>query len=130
MANKAESLIPFFRPKSIAIIGVSRKPRKIGHEILHNLKLSGFQGDIFSINPNTSSVLGLKTYKTISDVKREIDLAIIAIPAASVTDALEQCAKAGVKAAIIITSGFGEAGKIDLEKRLVDIASPAGMRLM
>ena len=130
MANNAESLNPFFRPKNIAIIGASRKPRKIGHEILYNLKLSGFQGNIFPINPNASSVLGLKTYKTIGNVKREIDLAIIAIPAISVVDSLEQCAKAGVKAAIIITSGFGEVGKIDLEKRLVDIARPVGMRLM
>ncbi|MGI0090450.1 MAG: acetate--CoA ligase family protein [Nitrososphaerales archaeon] len=130
MTIRLGTLDPFFKPKSIAIIGASRNPGKIGHEILLNLKISRFGGDIFPINPNASSILGLKTYASLASIKSEIDLAVIVIPAESVEEMLEQCSKMHVKAAVIITSGFGEVGKIDLEKRLVEIARESGMRLI
>ena len=130
MTAKSETLDAFFNPKSIAVIGASRTPGKIGYEILHNLKLSGFRGEILPINPNSKSILGLKTYESLAAASRHIDLAVIAIPAALVENIIEQCGKAGVKAAIIITSGFGEIGKRDLEKRVVSLANSYGSRVI
>jgi acetyl-CoA synthetase (ADP-forming) len=130
MANKLDNLDCFFSPKNIAIIGASSKPGKIGYELLRNLRLSRFQGDIFPINPNSSSVMGLKTYSSIQDVEPKVDLAVIAIPANSVGEALKQCAKAGVRAVVIISSGFAEIGKVDLENSLVEIARASGMRVI
>ena len=130
MAVDSETLDAFFNPKSIAVIGASRKPGKIGFEILHNLKLSGFEGDVFPINPNAKSILGLKTYESVSAASSPIDLAVIAIPAAMVESIVEQCGKAGVKAIVIITSGFGEIGESDLENRIVRKARSFGTRVM
>ena len=130
MPQPIRSLEPFFHPERIAVIGASRTPGKIGHEILRNLKLSGFRGEIFPINPKTKSILDLKAYDSIRSTPQPADLAVIVVPAEKVEQVLRECGEAGVKAVIIITSGFGEVGKADLEKTLVDIAKSYGMRLI
>jgi acetyl-CoA synthetase (ADP-forming) len=128
--SSSSPLSPFFKPRTIAVIGASRKPGKIGHEILRNLKLSKYAGEVLPINPNASSILGLKAYGNLAAVNREIDLAIIAIPSESVLGALEECAETKVKAIIVITSGFGEVGNTDLEEKMVGIVRGSGMRLI
>ena len=88
----ANNLKCFFDPNRIAIIGASSKPGKIGFELVRNLSLSKFQGEIIPINPNSPSVMNIKTHGSIVDIKDDVDLAVIAIPADGVPKALEECA--------------------------------------
>ena len=111
-----------FKPKSIAVIGASKKPGKIGYEITKNIITYGFKGEIYPINVNETEILGKKVYKSISEVPGEVDLAVISIPAQNVLEVFEECGKKGVKSAAIITSGFGEVGDHETENRLVEIA--------
>lgn len=112
------SLDYFFEPKSIAIIGASHSTGKIGHVILQNLISAGFKGEIFPINPKKGTIIGKQVFASIKEIKTEIDLAIIAIPGALVPKALKECGERKVKAAIIISAGFGEIGNIKLAQEL------------
>jgi len=126
------SLEEFFNPKSVAVIGASRTPEKLGYTILENLKIS-FKGKIYPINPNTAELLGLSAYPSVLDVKEPIDLAIIAVPAEIVKKVLEECVKKKIKAIIIISSGFSEIGEKERElelkkvKKDVRILGPNGI---
>ncbi len=110
-------------PKSIAIIGASDNPDKVGHVIIKNNIDSGYGGKIYPININSSgTIMGYKSYKSILEVKKQIDLAVIAIPAEFVPDALEQCGRAKVGGVVIISGGFAEIGRIDLQEKVVEIS--------
>lgn len=111
-----------FKPKSIAVIGASAKPGKIGYEIMANILSYGFKGELYPINLKETEILGKKCYKSVADVPGEIDFAVISIPAKYVPAVFEDCGKKGVKSAAIITSGFGEVGDHKTENRLVEIA--------
>ncbi|MAF89357.1 MAG: CoA-binding protein [Euryarchaeota archaeon] len=100
-----------FNPESIAVIGASHNPHKVGSIILKNLKEGGFTGNLYPINPDTSPILELKTYSSINRVRGTVDLAIISTPANTVPKILEDCGRSGVKAAVIISSGFKEIGE-------------------
>ena len=93
------SLTPIFKPKSVAVIGASTAPGKLGHDILANLKNGGFPGPLYPINPKADEILGLKAYKAIGDTPVAPELAVVVIPAKIVAPTLEQCAEKGVKAA-------------------------------
>ena len=116
-----KNLNPAFNPKRVAIIGASPDPKKIGHQIIKNVIDGGYEGEIIPINPNAGSVLGHKAYKSLSDVPEGVDLVVIAIPAPFVVAAVEECARRKVGAVAVITSGFGEVGKFDEEKKLAKI---------
>lgn len=106
-------------PKSVAIIGASDNPAKIGHAIIQNYVDVGFQGDVYPININADGkIAGYQAYKSILDVKKPIDLAVISIPAEFVSSAVAECAKAGVKGLVIVSAGFAEVGNQKLEKEL------------
>ncbi|TFH17194.1 MAG: CoA-binding protein [Lentisphaerales bacterium] len=98
-------------PNSVAVIGASRTPGKVGYEILTNLKDGGFEGAIIPINPSSEEVYGIKCYPDLSSYGKKIDMAIIVIPAPFVTKAVECSIAAGAKAIIIITAGFNEVGE-------------------
>ncbi len=123
------SLDAFFNPKSVAVIGASRHPHKIGHVILWNF-LRGFKGKVYPINPNEGEVLGLKAYPRVTDVPDDIDLAVIAIPARFVPGVMEDCGKKGIKAVIIVSGGFSEIGKEDLEEEVKKVAKRYGIRVI
>jgi acetyltransferase len=120
-----------FAPDSIALIGASRDLEKIPGRLLSMLRKNEFPGKIFPINPNYSDIDGLKCYPTIADVGQPIDLAIVMIPAGVVLGALEQCAAAGVKNAVIISSGFAEEGgdSAAMQDAIVALAKNTGMRI-
>ncbi|MFW6113036.1 MAG: acetate--CoA ligase family protein [Thermodesulfobacteriota bacterium] len=99
-----------FKPKSVAVIGASTAPGKLGHDILANLKNGGFEGPLYPINPKAEEILGLKVYKAITEAPEAPELAVVVIPAKIVPPTLEQCAEKGVKGAIVITGGFAETG--------------------
>ncbi len=120
----------FFEPESVAVIGASKKPMKVGHELLKNLVEGGFPGKIYPINPKAEDVLGLKAYSTILDVKEPVDLAIVVVPAQAVPATIQQCGEKGTKAAVIISAGFGEIGNKSLEEELVKTAKQWGVRVI
>ena len=113
----------FFNPKSIAVIGASRSPKKFGHIIFRNLL-----GKAYPVNPNAQEVLGKKCYRSVKEIKGAIDLAVIAVPSAAVADAVKECNEKGVKAAVIVTSGFAEIGRHDEEAKIRQLAGK--MRLI
>ncbi|MHB9073753.1 MAG: acetate--CoA ligase family protein [Desulfobaccales bacterium] len=126
------SLAPIFKPKSIAVIGASTAPGKLGHDILANLKNGGFPGPLYPINPKAEEILGLKVYKAIADTPTAPELAVVVIPAKIVAPTLEQCAAKGVKAAIVITGGFAEAGPDGerLQDELAQVVRQTGLRVI
>ncbi|AIF68459.1 CoA-binding protein [Palaeococcus pacificus DY20341] len=119
-----------FYPKSVAVIGASNKEGKIGNAIMKNLVNYGFKGKIYPINVKEEQVLGLKAYKSILDVPENVDVAVIAVPSKFVPDIIDQCGQKGVKGAVVISAGFKEAGKADLEEELVKRARKWGIRVV
>ncbi|MGA9091106.1 MAG: CoA-binding protein, partial [Bradyrhizobium sp.] len=121
----------FFAPKSIALIGASRDHEKIPGRLLAMLRKNEFPGKIYPINPNYGDIDGLKCFAAIADVGQPIDLAIVVIPAHAVIGALEQCAAAGVRNAVIISSGFAEQGgdSAAMQDAVAALAKRTGMRI-
>src|SRR6516225_2043837 len=109
MRVRAKSqLASFLSPRSIAIIGASPDAQKIRGALLQRLRHNGFPGEILPVNPSYDEIAGLRCYPNLAGIDGGADLAIIAIPAASVIPALEECAAARVRNAVIISSGFAE----------------------
>jgi acetate---CoA ligase (ADP-forming) len=125
-----DALNGLLRPKSIAVVGASATPGKIGHTVVQNIIQSGYEGKIYPINPSTDEILGLKCYPTVSAVPEAVDSAVVTVPAKFVLDVTEECGKKGIKGLIIITSGFSEVGKRDLENQVVETAKRYGMRIL
>lgn len=119
-----------FEPRSVAIVGASRDPSKIGYKFVQNITISGFKGKVFPINPEGGEILGHKVYKSIEEVPDEIDIACIIIPAKIVFNCIKSCADKGVKFGVIIASGFAEIGNSAEEKKLVTYAREHGMRIL
>ena len=125
-----ELLNGLFQPKSVAVIGASATPGKIGYTVLDNLQKSKYKGGIYPINPKSDKILGLKCYSSILDVKEQIDSAIITIPAKFVSQIVDECGEKGIKGLMIITSGFSEVGLDELEKEIVAKSHSYGMRVL
>jgi len=133
-ANTGERKHPldsFFAPSSIAIIGASRDPVKIPGLLLAFLRKNEFRGEIFPVNPNYPDIDGLRCYASIGAIQRPIDLAIVIIPARAVLDALQECVAAGVKHAIVISSGFAEEGGASsgMQEAIAVLTKSSGMRI-
>ena len=126
------TLRPFFHPRVIAVIGASRHRGSIGAEIFHNLVEGGFHGRTIPINPHADEIASIRAYPRVVDVADEIDLAVIAIPAAGVESAIDDCIAARVPAIVVITAGFGEIGDAGrtVEARLRDKVRAAGIRMI
>jgi acetyl coenzyme A synthetase (ADP forming)-like protein len=123
MTQKYVDLKAIMSPKTVAIIGATATPNKIGHVIMQNFIDVGFSGKIFPVNINNQgTIMGFKAYKSILEVGQNVDLAVIAIPAPAVAEALEECGKAHVGGVIVISAGFAEVGNVELEKELEKVA--------
>ena len=121
-----------FKPKSIAVVGASREPGKVGHAVVKNIIDSGYRGEVYPINPRADKILGLTTYKSVLEVPGDIDLAVVVVPAQAVLDVVEECGKKGVKYTVVISAGFKEVGGegIERENKLVEIARKYGVRVV
>jgi acetate---CoA ligase (ADP-forming) len=108
----------FFNPKSVAIIGASRNPKKFGHVIFKNFLESDFKGDVYPINPKADSILGKKCFNSVNDLKNGADLAVITIPSQGVAEAVKDCVSSNVKASVIVSAGFAEVGNKEGEEAL------------
>ncbi|OGO12329.1 MAG: acyl-CoA synthetase [Chloroflexi bacterium RBG_16_47_49] len=124
----------FFNPESVAVIGASTNPEKLGYAVVKNLLDGGYanKGKVFPINPTASEILGLHAYPSVLEVPGSIDLAVIVIPYPHVPDALRLCGQKGIPSAIVISAGFREAGQAGLERELelVEICHEYNLRLI
>jgi len=122
----------FFNPKSIAIVGASSVAGKLSHAIMNSLKDIGFQGDIYPVNPKYKTIDSMECHQSVSDIKEDVDLAILCIPASQVLGAMEDVARKKAKGAIIVSAGFKETGQegAELEVRLKKITGETGIRIM
>ena len=121
-----------FKPQSVAVIGASSKPGKVGNFVVKNLISSGYTGRIYPINPKEETIEGLKNYTSILEVPENVDLVVVSIPAKAVPDAARECIQKGVKNMIVLTAGFKEVGHegAELEKELVEIARQGNMNIL
>lgn len=115
-----DNLDALFEPDSIAVIGASRNPEKVGNRVIAGLEEWGYQGKIYPVNPRASEIRGLKAYPTVDAIEEPVDLAYITVPANIIKVVLEQCVNKGVRMAVIATSGFKEIGNAELQDNLTN----------
>jgi len=126
------SLDAILRPRSVAVVGASRRPHTIGWNILDNLLRHDFQGPVYPVNPAARAVHAIPAYASVANVPGPIDLAVVVVPKDHVLDVARECARAGVRGLVVISAGFKEVGGagVERERELVAIARGAGMRLV
>jgi acetyl coenzyme A synthetase (ADP forming)-like protein len=128
----AASLRSFFKPASVAVVGASREPSSIGYRILQALVMNRFQGPVYPINPKAAVVGSMRAYSSLADLPEPVDLAIVSVPREAVLGVVDDCAKTGVKALVLITAGFAEADEAGraLQKQLVERVRGYGLRMI
>ncbi|ABL77745.1 acetate--CoA ligase family protein [Thermofilum pendens] len=130
----SESLKPFFDPRGVVVVGASREEEKPGHVIfrvlLENRKKGLLKAPVYGVNPKADYILGEKVFPSVKDIPGEVDLAVIVIPAEHVKRAIEDLGVKGIKAAIIISAGFSEIGRSDLEREVAETAKKHGIRII
>ncbi|MGD2060332.1 MAG: GNAT family N-acetyltransferase [Acidimicrobiia bacterium] len=128
----AASILPFFFPKAIAVIGASNDETSIGGRLFNNILTGGFVGPLYPINPGARVVRSVRAYPSILDVPDEVDLAYIVVPRNAVLEVAQQCADKGVRAIVVISAGFSEVGEegAEAERRLLEIVRSSGMRMV
>ncbi len=128
----ARMLEHFFTPSSVAVIGASTNPDKVGHQVLANLLEGGFQGRLYPVNPRAKEILGLRVYPEVTAIEEPVDLAVVVVPAGAVLEVVEQCGEKGIDSAIIISAGFKEAGAegVERERQLAELARRCGVRIV
>ncbi len=125
-------LATFFKPDSVAVVGASREPEKLGYSVLANLMDAGFPGHLYPVNPKADEILGLKAYPSVLDIPDPVDLAVIVIPYRFVPAVLEQCGQKEIPSVVVISAGFREAGRDGLEREmeLIEMARKYNLRLI
>lgn len=126
------SLSPLFRPRSVAVVGASTRPKSVGYEVVANLLRSGFVGPVYPINPKARAVHSVPAYPSLASVPYEIDLAVITVPRDKVLPVVEEAIAKGVKALVTITAGFKEVGEEGalLEAKILQKLRAAGIRMV
>jgi acetyl coenzyme A synthetase (ADP forming)-like protein len=130
--DPATSLRPLFQPASVAVIGASRDPSRVGARLLDALLSARFQGTVYPVNPQASEIQGLKAWPSVRAIPGPIDLAVIAVPRAAVLDVATDCAEKGVRAVVVITADFAETGPEGraAQERLLALVRERGLRLV
>ena len=128
----SKSIENFFYPKSICIAGASSKEKSIGYELLRSIKNYGFTGKILPVNPKAESILGYKCFKSINDIKGQIDLALVVVPKFAIDDTIKSLLVKKVRSIVLVTAGFKEVGKqgADDEKKLLELIRKNKARLI
>ncbi|CAN5296012.1 GNAT family N-acetyltransferase [soil metagenome] len=121
-----------FNPRSVAVIGVSNKENSIGAQVFANLIQANYEGRLYPVNPNYNLIQNIPCVASVKNIDDEVDLAIIVAPAIKVPDIIAECGEKGIKTAVIITSGFSEAGKVGkaLETQIIEISHQHKLRLV
>ncbi|WP_339132473.1 acetate--CoA ligase family protein [Streptomyces sp. f51] len=124
------SMDRLMRPRSIAVIGASDVPGKIGHAVLRNLVDGGFAGEIHPVNPRADDIQGRKAYASVTDIPGDVDVAVFAVPARAVPRVLEEAGRKNIPNAVLIPSGFAETGEQGLQDEITAIGERYGIRLL
>ena len=119
-----------FHPRSVAVVGASAEDGKIGNSVMKNLINGGYAGAIYPVHPKAEEILGKKVFKSVLDIPGEVDLAVFAIPAKFCAAALDEVGRKGIPGVVMIPSGFGEVGEVELQDELVAVARKHGVRIM
>jgi acyl-CoA synthetase (NDP forming)/GNAT superfamily N-acetyltransferase len=132
MRASAESVRHFLRPASVAVIGATDRADSVGGALLRNLRAAGFAGDLYPVHPHRAEIEGLAAYPDIAAVGRAVELAVIAVPTAAVREVVDQCARAGVRAVVVLSSGFAEVSAEGrrAEEELTRLVRRSGMRMV
>lgn len=132
MAIRTDTLDAFFRPSSVAVIGASSNFAKIGGRPVHNMKIAGYRGAIHPVNSRASEIQGLPAFGSLEEIPDPVDMAIVVVPMPSVEAAIVDCVAKGVRAAVVLSSGFAEisaeGGRV--QRRIADAAAEGGLRVM
>ncbi len=122
----------FLRPGSLAVIGASRRRGTVGGDLLHNVLEGGFAGPVYAVNPSAESVQGMATHRSVLDVDGDVELAVVAVPAERVVGVARECSRKGVRALLVLSGGFAEAGAEGRRRQeeLLAVCRDAGMRLV
>ena len=131
-ATSMTDLVPLLAPRTIAVVGASRRAGNMGQQVLSNLIDYGFTGTVYPVNPHAPSIRSVHAYRAIGDVPEPVDVAVIVVPRDHALEAAQACGEAGVKGLIVITAGFREVGGegVALEHRLMEIVRRHGMRMI
>lgn len=132
MSIRIDTLDAFFNPKSVAIVGASSNFAKIGGRPVHNMKISGYGGNVYPVNPGASEIQGLPAFPSVGDIPGPVDMAVIVVPMPHVEPALTACIDKGVRAAIVLSSGYAEISEdgARAQRRLADLGAEGGLRIM
>ncbi len=128
----SNSLLSILKPRSVAVIGASNTPSRIGGRPIHSMKAMGYEGRIFPVNPKHQTIQDLPAFRAIGDVPEPVDCALIAVPAAIAVEKIRACAENGVKSAVVFTSGFAEQGEDGelAQREIARIAREGDMRIV
>lgn len=129
-SKNLEKVRKLFQPEVIAVVGASKDPSKVGGAILKNILRNGFKGKVYAVNPTAREIMGVPSYPRLSEIPDKIDHVVVSIPADKVLEVIEEAGKLGVSVATVITAGFKEAGRADLEYKLVETARKYGLRIL
>ncbi|MDL1985228.1 MAG: CoA-binding protein, partial [Deltaproteobacteria bacterium] len=126
------NLDTIFSPQSVAVVGASTTPGKVGHDIFANILKGGYKGILYPVNPNAKSVLSVRAYPNILDIPDDVDVAIIILPPRVALKAIKEAIKKGVKGVVIVSAGFREVrGEgLEIENQIVSICKKAGVRVV
>jgi acetyltransferase len=132
LRSERQPLSSIFLPETVAVIGATDKTGSVGRTLLWNLVSNPFGGTIFPVNPKHHSVMGIKAYPNIAAVPEPVDLAVIATPAPTIPQIIQECVEAGVKSAVIVSAGFKEIGAagIELERQILEKARAGRLRII
>ena len=127
-----DKLDAIFSPQSLAVIGASKTPGKVGHDIFVNILKGGYRGTLYPVNPKARSVSSVRAYPTMADIPDSVDLAMIILPPGPALAATEEAIEKGIKGIVIVSAGFREVGKkgLDVENKIVALCRQAGVRLV
>jgi len=128
--SEAFDLDAVFRPRSVAVVGATRNPSKWGFQLLNSILAGGYQGSVYPVHPFEKSLSGLKAYPSLRSIGHPVDLAVVAVPAAAVPDVVAEAGQCGVAAALVITSGFEEAGNHSFARSTLATARENGIRIV
>ena len=127
-----DPLHAFFHPRGVAVVGASSNPTKLSYGVLHNVITHGYPGPVYPVNPRGGEMRGLRVYRSVAEIPDPVDLAVIVLSAERTAKALEACGRRGIRAAVLIASGFGELGTggREREAQLQEVARHYGMRFI